>query len=158
MRLLGLLVLGLALVAVIAGWLRYTAWLMRSAIGELAHRRRLAAGIHPLQITAKRSLDAAHAAHEEAHGALARTVEQWYELRGNRGVGTRLAGRFPEIEDRALRDPGFLGVLENADRVLGEAPPVHPDAPDQLIARTAEMDSLNLELRRLVRRYADRPD
>ncbi|MFN3602837.1 MAG: hypothetical protein ACK4UY_15755 [Dietzia sp.] len=153
LRLLVPVVIGLLFLAMIAGWLWYTTWLVRSAIDELAHRRRLMAGVDPLQVTAKKSLASVEAAHDSAHSALSMTVESWYELRENRAVGTPLVERFPKIEARAARDPEFLDVLEDADALLNETKPAGSGSIDELLGRTARMDALNLRLRHLVHQY-----
>lgn len=152
LRLLVPVVIGLLFVAVIAGWFWYATWLVRSAIDELAHRRRLLAGMDPLQVTATKALASAEAAHDSAHRALSLTVEAWYDLRESRAVGTALVERFPRIEDRAARDPEFLDVLEDADALLNETRP-GSDPIDELVRRTARMDELNLRLRHLVHQY-----
>ncbi|MEH6380139.1 MAG: hypothetical protein V7768_00250 [Dietzia cercidiphylli] len=152
LRLLVPVVIGLLFVAVIAGWFWYTTWLVRSAIDELAHRRRLLAGVDPLQVTATKALSSVESAHDSAHRALSLTVEAWYDLRESRAVGTALVERFPRIEDRAARDPEFLDVLEDADALLNETNP-GSDSIDELLGRTAQMDELNLRLRHLVHQY-----
>ncbi|WP_347238986.1 hypothetical protein [Dietzia sp. CW19] len=152
LRLIVPVLVGLLFLAMIAGWLWYTTWLVRSAIDELAHRRRLKAGVDPLQVTAKKALASVEAAHDSAQRALSLAVESWYELRDNRAVGTPLVEKFPRIEARAARDPEFLDVLEDADALLNEASP-GSDSIDELLERTARMDALNLRLRHLVHQY-----
>lgn len=152
LRLLVPVVIGLLFLAVIAGWFWYTTWLVRSAIDELAHRRRLLAGVDPLQVTATKALASAETAHDSAHRALSLTVEAWYDLRESRAVGTALVERFPKIEERAARDPEFLDVLEDADALLNDPRP-GSEAIDDLLERTARMDELNLRLRHLVHQY-----
>ncbi|GAA1051923.1 hypothetical protein GCM10009570_05120 [Dietzia natronolimnaea] len=152
LRLLVPVVIGLLFLAVIAGWFWYTTWLVRSAIDELAHRRRLLAGVDPLQVTATKALASAETAHDSAHRALSLTVEAWYDLRESRAVGTALVERFPKIEERAARDPEFLDVLEDADALLNDPRP-GSEAIDDLLVRTARMDELNLRLRHLVHQY-----
>ena len=166
-RLVALLVVALVLLAVVAGWLGYTSWLVRSGIEDLARRRRLAAGVDPLQVTTAKTLSAAEAAHTAALSALSMTVEQWYELRETRAVGTRLANEFPEIEAKAVRDPQFLDALENAQLALEESQPalgiaqsalVHPAADSavtagELVERTASVDALALQIRRKIYEY-----
>lgn len=152
LRLLVPVVIGLLFVAVIAGWFWYTTWLVRSAIDELAHRRRLLAGVDPLQVTAKKAAASVEAAHDSAHRALSLTVEAWYDLRESRAVGTALVEKFPRIEDRAARDPEFLDVLEDADALLNGTRPAS-DSIDELVKRAARMDELNLRLRHLVHQY-----
>ena len=147
------LIIPLLFLAIVAGWFWYTAWLVRTAIDELAHRRRLMAGLDPLQVTARKSLEDVEAAHDSALRALSLTVEAWYELRETRAVGTALVERFPSIEARAARDPEFLDVLEDADALLNEARPAGALPIDDLLQRTARMDALNLRLRKLVHRY-----
>lgn len=153
LRLVVPVLVGLVFLATIGGWLWYTTWLVRSAIDELAHRRRLLAGIDPLQVTAKKSLASAEAAHDSARSALSMTVEAWYELRETQAVGTALVERFPRIEARAARDPDFLDVLEDADALLTEARPAGSDSIDELLGQAARMDALNLQLRQLVHQY-----
>ncbi|AVZ40319.1 MULTISPECIES: hypothetical protein [unclassified Dietzia] len=151
-RLIVPVVIGLLFLAVIAGWFWYTTWLVRSAIDELAHRRRLLAGVDPLQVTATKAAASVEAAHDAAHRALSLTVESWYDLRESRAVGTSLVERFPKIEERAARDPEFLDVLEDADALLNDARP-GADEIDELLGRTARMDELTLRLRTLVHQY-----
>lgn len=152
LRLLVPVVIGLLFLAVIAGWFWYTTWLVRSAIDELAHRRRLLAGVDPLHVTATKALASVEAAHDAAHRALSLTVESWYDLRESRAVGTALVERFPKIEERAARDPEFLDVLEDADALLNGTRPAS-DSIDELVKRAARMDELNLRLRHLVHQY-----
>lgn len=152
-RLVLFLIVGLALLAIIGGWLGYTSWLVRSGIDELARRRRLIAGVDPLQITARKTVESAAAAHDSAHAALSRTVEAWYELRESRAVGTSLVNDFPAIEARAARDPDFLDALESATDALDESPAAGSASAHELIDRAATLDSLNLQLRQLVHEY-----
>lgn len=152
-RLVLFLVVGLALLAIIGGWLGYTSWLVRSGIDELARRRRIIAGVDPLQITARKTVDSAAAAHDSAHAALSTTVEAWYELRENRAVGTALVNDFPAIEARAARDPDFLDALESATDALDEPVTAGSASAEELIERAAMLDSLNLQLRQLVHEY-----
>ncbi|EYT62841.1 hypothetical protein H483_0109310 [Dietzia sp. UCD-THP] len=152
LRLIVPVVIGLLFLAIIAGWFWYTTWLVRSAIEELAHRRRLLAGVDPLQVTARKATASVEEAHDEAHRALSLAVESWYDLRESRAVGTALVERFPKIEERAARDPEFLDVLEDADALLNDTRPGE-DEIDELLGRTARMDELNLRLRALVHQY-----
>lgn len=152
-RLVLFLVVGLALLAIVAGWLGYTSWLVRSGIDELARRRRIIAGVDPLQITARKTVDSAAEAHDSAHAALSMTVEAWYALRESRAVGTALVGHFPAIEARAARDRNFLDALESATDALNESAVVGPASAGELIDRAATLDSLNLQLRQLVYEY-----
>lgn len=153
LRLLVPLVIALLFLGMIAGWLWYTTWLVRSAIDELAHRRRLMAGVDPLQVTAKKSLAAVEAAHDSALRSLSLTVEAWYDLRETRAVGTALVERFPAIEAIAARDPEFMDVIEDADALLNETCPAGVDSIDELLGRTTRMDALNLRVRQLVHQY-----
>ncbi|MBB0968375.1 hypothetical protein G6016_05245 [Dietzia aerolata] len=166
-RLVALLVVALVLLAVVAGWLGYTSWLVRSGIEDLARRRRLVAGVDPLQATTAKTRSAAEAAHSAALSALSMTVEQWYELRESRAVGTRLASEFPEIEAKAARDSEFLDALESAHLALEQsqsalaiaqsavADPAADSAvtAGELVERTASVDALTLQLRRKIYEY-----
>lgn len=145
-------IIGILFIAVIAGSFLYIPWLIRSAIDELAHRRGLLAGVDPLQVTAGKALASVEEAHESARRALSQTVEAWYTLRERRAVGTALVERFPQIEEKAERDPDFMDVIEDADAFLHERLPARASVED-LLGRTARMDELNLRLRQLVHEY-----
>lgn len=145
------LVLAAAILAVVA-WFASSGWLVRSALDDLARRRRLRAGTDPLQLTAQRAGDSALRSYQLARKGLLDTVDGWYELREKQGIDSPLADGFTEFRATADSDLRFQDLLDRAITACTDNAETAPDSVAELIAEAARMDTMTLEIRKYLHR------
>lgn len=137
----------LALVAGVVALIGSTGWFVRSGIEDLARRHRLLRGTDPLQLTAEQALDVAHRSYVGALEALSTTIDSWYSLQETFGIGTTLEVDYSQVKSRADADPAFNRLLEKANSACLDNAATHPASVADLVAETARMDSMTLEIR-----------
>lgn len=145
------LVFAVVIVAVVA-WIGSSGWMIRSAMEDLARRRRLLSGTDPLQLTAQQATHAARRSHQLALDGLTRTLDGWYDLQRTLGIGTPLETGYAELRAKAEADPAFTGLLEKANAACIDNAAVAPAEVVDLVAETARMDAMTLEVRAYLHR------
>lgn len=139
------------IVAVVA-WIGSSGWMIRSAMEDLARRRRLLSGTDPLQLTAQQATHAARRSHQLALDGLTRTLDGWYDLQRTLGIGTPLETGYAELRAKAEADPAFTGLLEKANAACIDNAAEAPAEVVDLVAETARMDAMTLEVRAYLHR------
>lgn len=145
------LVFAVVIVAVVA-WIGSSGWMIRSAMEDLARRRRLLSGTDPLQLTAQQATHAARRSHQLALDGLTRTLDGWYDLQRTLGIGTPLETGYAELRAKAEADPAFTGLLGKANAACIDNAAEAPAEVVDLVAETARMDAMTLEVRAYLHR------
>ena len=145
------LVFAVVIVAVVT-WIGSSGWMIRSALEDLARRRRLLSGTDPLQLTAQQATDSARRSHQLSLVGLTRTLDGWYDLQRTLGIGTPLETGYAELRAKAESDPAFAGLLEKANAACIDNVAEVPEEVADLVAETARMDAMTLEIRSYLHR------
>lgn len=145
------LVFAVVIVAIVA-WIGSSGWMIRSAMADLARRRRLLSGTDPLQLTAQQASDSARRSYRCALDGLARTLDGWFDLQRTLGIGTPLEIGYAELRARAETDPVFTGLVEKANAACVDNAAEAPTEVVDLVAETARMDAMTLEIRSYLHR------
>lgn len=141
-----------AVIVAIVAWIGSSGWMIRSALEDLARRRRLLSGTDPLQLTALQAADSARRSHRLALDGLTDTVNGWYELQRTLAIGTPLEFGYAELRAKAEADPAFTGLLEKANAACVDNAAEAPSDVVGLVAETARLDSMTLEIRSYLHR------
>lgn len=141
-----------AVIVAIVAWIGSSGWMIRSAMEDLARRRRLLSGSDPLQLTALQAADSARRSHQLALDGLTNTINEWYDLQRTLAIGTPLEFGYSELRAKAEAAPAFTGLLEKANAAVVDNAAEVPTGVVDLIAESARMDAMTLEIRSYLHR------